>query len=56
MKANNEEIKKVNGGKDSYKKGYFRCTNPNCPVHYRKLDCAPDLCLDCSFPMEWIQY
>ena len=56
MKAKNEEMKKVNGGEERYKKGYFRCTNPNCPVHYRKLDCAPDYCLDCGFPMEWVQY
>ena len=52
---NSKEMQQVNGGEERSNGGYFRCTNPDCPVHYRRLSFAPEECLDCGSPMEFVR-
>ncbi len=52
-----KELEQVTGGEEKNANGgYFRCTNPDCPVHYRRLSFAPENCLDCGWPMEYVHF
>ena len=53
---NSKEMQQVNGGEERSNGGYFRCTNPDCPVHYRRLSFAPEECPDCGSPMEYVRF